>query len=62
MENVTKPMPPYKSEGCFNCGQRKEETLFARTIRGLSVALCSWCWPKPDTHIAPQPFNARSGK
>lgn len=58
MENITRPLPPNTSEGCFNCGEGKQEVLKSRVGRGASVALCKECFALPITNT--QPFNVRT--
>lgn len=61
MENVSHPIPPNLSEGCFNCGGGKNEILQSFLRNSASVALCGDCASKSQNLIDTQPFNARGG-
>ncbi len=41
MLNTTRPTPPNLSEGCFICGEGKDQILTSKLVQGGSVALCS---------------------
>jgi len=58
MENISRPIAPNLSEGCFNCGGGKNEILQSKLNRGTSIALCSKCTALP-TIPNTQPFNTR---
>ena len=60
MDNVTRPVPPDQSEGCFNCGRGKDEVLVSKKLpnQPLSIALCRGCVDKPVPHT--QPFESRA--
>ena len=40
MDNMTRPLPPETSEGCYVCGEGLNEILTSRVVSGASVALC----------------------
>lgn len=40
MENMTRPIPPDRSEGCYVCGEGRNEILQSKLVSGASVALC----------------------
>lgn len=40
LENVTRPLPPNQSEGCWACGGGKDRILKSLLIGGMSVAVC----------------------
>lgn len=45
-ENVSRPKPGDKSEGCHDCKQGQDEILTSITRYPLSVALCQKCYDK----------------
>ena len=64
MNNLSKPEPPNKSEGCFQCGQGKDRILLSITAGPVSIAVCEPCYTSQfDARFIrfhSQPFNTRS--
>lgn len=40
MENASRPIPPNLSEGCYACGEGKDQILESKLVGGISIALC----------------------
>jgi hypothetical protein len=40
MENTSRPTPPNVNEGCYGCGDGKDQALESRLVGGISIALC----------------------
>ncbi len=43
MDNATRPTPPNKSEGCYNCGAGLDETFNGVPLTFDGVLLCLPC-------------------
>ena len=59
MENATRPLPPDRSEGCFNCGSGKNAVLVSLLCNNASIALCLKCRLLPPNQLHTQPFKSR---
>lgn len=61
MDNMTRPAPGDKSEGCFVCGGGKDQILTGRKGNGgVNIAVCSKCVDLPQSQLPSQPFNLRA--